>query len=49
MVMLDGWDCFFSLPKHKKGASVFSRGSGTPFTVHSIFQHVHSSTERFRD
>jgi AP endonuclease-2 len=21
MVMLDGWDCFFSLPKHKKGGS----------------------------
>jgi AP endonuclease 2 len=19
MVLLDGWDCFFSLPKHKKG------------------------------
>jgi AP endonuclease-2 len=49
MVMLDGWDCFFSLPKHKKGASVFVCSSGTIFTVHSISESVHSSTERFRD
>ena len=26
MVLLDGWDCYFSLPKHKKGMPYLSCG-----------------------
>ena len=28
MVLVPGWDCFFSLPKHKKGTRETSRPSG---------------------
>jgi exonuclease III len=37
MVLIPGWDCFFSLPKHKKGMHKVDDGTHHVLTIGRIF------------
>jgi exonuclease III len=45
MVLLDGWDCFFSLPKHKKGMECSAPFSTIPLLGRSIESEFSELTE----
>ena len=41
MVLVSGWDCYFSLPKHKKGDEPNCVLDGFIFTSHRVFRRGH--------